>query len=71
MPSRAFQLERADAHAPLYRLAPEAETGGNDPVAVAAAIDGSARPTRFIDPASIACSATYYAGSRDWIGTGA
>lgn len=41
--------------------------GGNDPVAVAAAIDGSARPTRFIDPASIRCSATYYAGSRDWI----
>ena len=30
---------------------------GNDPLAVAAAIDGSLRPTRFIDPASITCPA--------------
>jgi pimeloyl-ACP methyl ester carboxylesterase len=39
----------------------------NDRMAVAAAIDGSLRPTRFIDPASIRCAATYYAGSEDWI----
>jgi pimeloyl-ACP methyl ester carboxylesterase len=39
----------------------------NDHLAVAAAIDGSARPTRFIDPASIRCPATYYVGSQDWI----
>ncbi len=40
---------------------------GNDPLAVAAAIDGSMRPTRYIDPTSIRCPATYYVGSRDWI----
>jgi pimeloyl-ACP methyl ester carboxylesterase len=39
----------------------------NDALAVAAAIDGSKRPTRFVDPASIACPATYYVGSKDWI----
>lgn len=39
----------------------------NDPLAVAAAIEGSLRPTRLVDPASISCAATYYAGSRDWI----
>ncbi|MDT5016465.1 MAG: hypothetical protein QOD39_2625 [Mycobacterium sp.] len=39
----------------------------NDPRAVAAAIDGSLRPTRCIDPASIRCPATYYVGSKDWI----
>jgi pimeloyl-ACP methyl ester carboxylesterase len=39
----------------------------NDPLAVAAAIDGSLRPTRFIDPSSIGCPATYYVGSEDWI----
>lgn len=39
----------------------------NDPVAVAAAIDGSLRPTRFVDPSSIRCPATYYVGSEDWI----
>lgn len=39
----------------------------NDPLAVAAAIDGSLRPTRFVDPASIHCPATYYVGSKDWI----
>lgn len=39
----------------------------NDALAVAAAIDGSLRPTRFIDPASIHCPATYYVGSEDWI----
>jgi pimeloyl-ACP methyl ester carboxylesterase len=39
----------------------------NDALAVAAAIDGSLRPTRFIDPASIKCPATYYVGSEDWI----
>jgi pimeloyl-ACP methyl ester carboxylesterase len=40
---------------------------GNDPLAVAAAIDGSLRPTRYVDPALIRCPATYYAGSEDWI----
>ncbi|WP_137148945.1 alpha/beta fold hydrolase [Mycolicibacterium sp. CR10] len=40
---------------------------GNDPVAVAAAIDGSMHPTRFVDPASITCPAFYYVGSEDWI----
>ena len=40
---------------------------GNDALAVAAAIDGSKRPTRYIDPASIRCPATYYVGSEDWI----
>jgi pimeloyl-ACP methyl ester carboxylesterase len=40
---------------------------GNDPLAVAAAIDGSMRPTRFIDPALIHCPAIYYVGSEDWI----
>ena len=39
----------------------------NDPLAVAAAIEGSLRPTRYIDPASIRCPATYYVGSEDWI----
>lgn len=39
----------------------------NDALAVAAAIDGSLRPTRFVDPASIRCPATYYVGSEDWI----
>jgi pimeloyl-ACP methyl ester carboxylesterase len=39
----------------------------NDPLAVAAAIDGSTRPTRLIDPASIRCPAIYYVGSEDWI----
>jgi pimeloyl-ACP methyl ester carboxylesterase len=40
---------------------------GNDPLAVAAAIEGSLRPTRYIDPATIRCPATYYVGSEDWI----
>ena len=39
----------------------------NDARAVAAAIDGSLRPTRFIDPATVRCPATYYVGSEDWI----
>ena len=39
----------------------------NDPLAVAAAIDGSIRPTRFVDPTSVRCPATYYAGSEDWL----
>ncbi len=39
----------------------------NDALAVAAAIDGSIRPTRYVDPASIRCAATYYVGSKDWI----
>ena len=39
----------------------------NDPLAVAAAIDGSLRPTRYVDPSSIRCPATYYVGSEDWI----
>ena len=39
----------------------------NDPLAVAAAIDGSLRPTRFVDPKSVRCPATYYVGSEDWI----
>ena len=39
----------------------------NDAVALAAAIEGSLRPTRFIDPASIHCPAIYYVGSEDWI----
>jgi pimeloyl-ACP methyl ester carboxylesterase len=41
---------------------------GNDPKAVAAAIEGSLRPTRYVDPATIGCPATYYSGSEDWIG---
>ena len=40
---------------------------GNDALAVAAAIDGSLRPTRYVDPASIRCPASYYVGSEDWI----
>jgi pimeloyl-ACP methyl ester carboxylesterase len=40
---------------------------GNDALAVAAAIDGSLRPTRFVDSAKIHCPATYYVGSEDWI----
>ncbi|HVQ49213.1 MAG TPA: alpha/beta hydrolase [Mycobacterium sp.] len=39
----------------------------NDGLALAAAIEGSMRPTRFIDPASIHCPAVYYVGSEDWI----
>jgi pimeloyl-ACP methyl ester carboxylesterase len=39
----------------------------NDPLAVAAAINGSKRPTRYVDTASIRCPATYYVGSDDWI----
>ena len=41
--------------------------GANDPLAVAAAIDGSLRPTRLIDPATVRCPASYYVGSEDWI----
>ena len=40
---------------------------GNDALAVAAAIDGSLRPTRYVDPESIRCPASYYVGSEDWI----
>jgi pimeloyl-ACP methyl ester carboxylesterase len=40
---------------------------GNDPLAVAAAIEGSLRPTRYVDPATIRSPATYYVGSEDWI----
>ncbi|MGB3354429.1 MAG: alpha/beta hydrolase [Mycobacterium sp.] len=40
---------------------------GNDAEAVAAAVDGSMRPTRFVDPASIRCPASYYVGADDWI----
>jgi len=40
---------------------------GNDSQAVAAAIEGSLRPTRYVDPATIGCPATYYVGSKDWI----
>ena len=40
---------------------------GNDPLAVAAAIEGSLRPTRYIDPVTVGCGATYYVGSEDWI----
>ena len=40
---------------------------GDDALAVAAAIEGSLRPTRYIDSASIRCPATYYVGSDDWI----
>jgi pimeloyl-ACP methyl ester carboxylesterase len=29
--------------------------------------DGSIRSTRYVDPASIRCPATYYVGSEDWI----
>ena len=32
-----------------------------------AAIDGSIRPTRYVDTASIHCPATYFVGSGDWI----
>jgi pimeloyl-ACP methyl ester carboxylesterase len=39
----------------------------NDPLAVAAAIEGSKRPTRYVDPALIRCPAAYYVGSKDWI----
>jgi pimeloyl-ACP methyl ester carboxylesterase len=39
----------------------------NDPLAVAAAIDGSLRPTRLINAATVRCPATYYVGSEDWI----
>lgn len=39
----------------------------NDHLAVAAAIAGSMRPTRFVDLAAIRCPATYYVGSQDWI----
>jgi pimeloyl-ACP methyl ester carboxylesterase len=39
----------------------------NDPLAVAAAIDGSLRPTRLIDRAAVRCPAAYYVGSEDWI----
>lgn len=40
---------------------------GNDPYAVAAAIEGSLRPTRYINPVTVGCPATYYVGSEDWI----
>jgi pimeloyl-ACP methyl ester carboxylesterase len=39
----------------------------NDALAVAAAIDGSLRPTRYVDPASIQRPVTYFVGSEDWI----
>ncbi|MCV7152466.1 alpha/beta fold hydrolase [Mycolicibacterium pyrenivorans] len=40
---------------------------GNDAPAVAAAVEGSMRPDRFIDPASIRCPAHFYVGADDWI----
>jgi pimeloyl-ACP methyl ester carboxylesterase len=39
----------------------------NDALAVAAAIEGSIRPTRYVDSTLIRCPATYYVGSEDWI----
>ena len=39
----------------------------NDAQAVAAAIEGSLRPTRYVDPATISCPATYYVGAKNWI----
>jgi pimeloyl-ACP methyl ester carboxylesterase len=39
----------------------------NDPLAVAAAIEGSIRPSRYIDPSSVRCAASYYVGSEDWV----
>jgi pimeloyl-ACP methyl ester carboxylesterase len=39
----------------------------NDPIAVAAGIEGSLTPTRYIDPTAIRCPATYYVGADDWI----
>lgn len=40
---------------------------GNDPFAVAAAIEGSLRPTRFVDQVAIKCPSMHYVGSEDWI----
>jgi pimeloyl-ACP methyl ester carboxylesterase len=40
----------------------------NDHLAVAAAIEGSLAPTRFIDHDAIRCPCAYYVGSQDWIG---
>lgn len=39
----------------------------NDALAVAAAIDGSLAPTRYIDPATIHCPTIHYVGADDWI----
>jgi pimeloyl-ACP methyl ester carboxylesterase len=39
----------------------------NDPLAVAAAIEGSLQPTRFIERSAIRCPSTHYVGSDEWI----
>ncbi|HEY2564497.1 MAG TPA: hypothetical protein VGI44_12345 [Acidimicrobiales bacterium] len=40
---------------------------GNDPLAVESAVDGSTGRIPFVDPTSVRCPATYYAGSKDWV----
>jgi pimeloyl-ACP methyl ester carboxylesterase len=39
----------------------------NDPLAIAAAVSGSQRPTRFVDLEAIQCPTLHYVGSEDWI----
>jgi pimeloyl-ACP methyl ester carboxylesterase len=39
----------------------------NDPLAVAAAVAGSQRPTRYIDLLRIECPSFHYVGGEDWI----
>jgi pimeloyl-ACP methyl ester carboxylesterase len=39
----------------------------NDPLAIAAAVAGSQRPTRYVDLHAIHCRSLHYVGSEDWI----
>jgi pimeloyl-ACP methyl ester carboxylesterase len=40
----------------------------NDPLAIAAAVAGSQRPTRYVDLEAIRCPSLHYVGGADWIG---
>ncbi|MGI9184803.1 MAG: alpha/beta fold hydrolase [Solirubrobacteraceae bacterium] len=39
----------------------------NDPLAIAAAVAGSQRPTRAVDLAAVSCPTFHYVGAQDWI----
>jgi len=39
----------------------------NDPLAIAAAVAGSQRPTRYVDLQAVRCPSLHYVGGEDWI----
>jgi pimeloyl-ACP methyl ester carboxylesterase len=54
---RTFKIEDAGPLAPIEEA--------NDPLAIAAAVAGSQRPTRYVDLAGIRCPSFHYVGDRD------